>query len=297
MASPAIARASGWAGACDGSVRTPSAGRSRRTISSVGPRPQSSSSSSTSGPVASVSKPVGLRTRSSRGPRASGPDRSRWVRTSGSRPVMSTSVASKVAYQSARTTSCGTFSLEKKSVTSPRSPTRSGQTDCRPSSRTTRLTGAGDSKRSTVSQPSSTARERISCRVGHSGRGVKESADVPSSSQMARAVVRTPGRTRSARSSPRSRTVTATRSYLPGSTWPSGPMTAWERGDSSRKALSASPGPISRPAPAARAGASAAGARAASTAWSRSRRRAHRPVPRSASAPRSRGRGPRGAPS
>ncbi len=53
MARPAIARASGWAGACDGSVRTPSAGRSRRTISSVGPRPQSSSSSSTSGPVAS----------------------------------------------------------------------------------------------------------------------------------------------------------------------------------------------------------------------------------------------------
>ena len=64
--------------------------------------------------------------------------------------------------------------------------------------------------------------------VGHSGRGVSESAELPSSSQTASALVRTPFGTRSARSSPRSRTVTATRSYLPGSTSPSGPMTTWE---------------------------------------------------------------------
>ena len=249
IASPAITRAARSGVAWGRSACTPRLARRPRTRASVGPRPQSSSERSTTGPSTSRSKPIGLSNRSSSGPSA----------TMGSGSVRSSG-------------SAATLSVASSARTRPRWPAWSGQTACRPSSVTTRCTGTDASNRSTVSQPPSTARDRIMVSAGHSGRGVSESAELPSSSQTASALVRTPFGTRSARSSPRSRTVTATRSYFPGSTSPSGPMTTWDFGASWTKPSSAGPGPIrlcsSREAsPAARAAGSAAAAPAASTAW------------------------------
>ncbi len=145
--------------------------------------------------------------------------------------------------------SAATLSVASSARTRPRWPTWSGQTACRPSSLTTRCTGTDASNRSTVSQPPSTARDRIMVSAGHSGRGVSESAELPSSSQTASALVRTPFGTRSARSSPRSRTVTATRSYFPGSTSPSGPMTTWDFGASCDEAVERGTGTHQAPLP------------------------------------------------
>ena len=103
------------------------------------------------GPSTSRSKPIGLSTRSSSGPSAS---------------IGSGSVTS--ARGAGRRPSCR---WPRRSSTTPRWPAWSGQTACRPSSATTRCTGTEAANRSTVSQPPSTARDRISWSAGHSGRG------------------------------------------------------------------------------------------------------------------------------
>ena len=70
IASPAITRAARRGVAWGRSACTPRLARRPRTRASVGPRPQSSSERSTTGPSTSRSKPIGLSNRSSSGPSA-----------------------------------------------------------------------------------------------------------------------------------------------------------------------------------------------------------------------------------
>ena len=101
------------------------------------------------------------------------------------------------------------------STTRPPAGGGAGQTDCRPSSRTTLAARTGCSNRATTRYPSPTGWVRNAFIGGHSGRGTSPGDDGSDATHTATTGARTACGTTAARRSARSATATSTRAYLP----------------------------------------------------------------------------------